>query len=178
MKKGRIHKNLNIFKTRSNCYLDLGIEFFLFVSHGGMNDRGSTCKFRNARSAFRNLHVDPLSFIPPWETSRIQSLYLYFIKIVPFCLWNIRFLIHNRAVFRTAAGTARSYVTGTPSWKNGCQNFSYVHRSRKHLKCKYFNLHFKFIQYTCRTCMCNKEVGTCTCFVPRTVFKFTPSLWT
>ena len=24
-----------------------------------MNDRGSTCKFRNARSAFRNLHVDP-----------------------------------------------------------------------------------------------------------------------
>ena len=39
--------------------------FFLFVSHGGMNDRGSTNKFRNARSAFRNLHVDPLSFIPP-----------------------------------------------------------------------------------------------------------------
>ena len=43
----------------------LGIEFNLFVSHGGMNDRGSTCKFRNARSAFRNLHVDPLSVIPP-----------------------------------------------------------------------------------------------------------------
>ena len=29
--------------------LQLGIEFYLFVSHGGMNDRGSTC----------------LSFIPP-----------------------------------------------------------------------------------------------------------------
>ena len=43
----------------------LGIEFYLFVSHGGMNYRGSTYKFRNARSAFRNLHVDPLSFIPP-----------------------------------------------------------------------------------------------------------------
>ena len=45
----------------------LGIEFYLFVSHGCMNDRGSTCKIRNARSAFRNLHVDPLdlSFIPP-----------------------------------------------------------------------------------------------------------------
>ena len=39
----------------------LGIEFYLFVSHGGMNYRGSTCKFRNSRSAFRNLHVDPLS---------------------------------------------------------------------------------------------------------------------
>ena len=48
-----------------NQVIYLGIEFYLFVSHGGMNDRGSTCKFRNARSAFRNLHVDPLSFIPP-----------------------------------------------------------------------------------------------------------------
>ena len=73
-------------------------------------------------------------------------------KIVPFCLWNIRFLIHNRTVFRTAAGTARSYVTGTPSWKNGRQNFSYVHRSRKHWKCKHFNLHFKFIRVA-RACV-------------------------
>ena len=50
----------------------LGIEFYLFVSHGGtcMNDTGSMCKFRNARSAFRNLHVDPLFFIPPWETNK------------------------------------------------------------------------------------------------------------
>ena len=44
--------------------LDLGIEFYLFVSHGGMNDRWFTCKFRNVRSAFQNLHVDPVSFIP------------------------------------------------------------------------------------------------------------------
>ena len=50
---------------KHNSYIYLRIEFYLFVSHGGMNDRGSTCKFRNARSAFRNLHVDPLSFIPP-----------------------------------------------------------------------------------------------------------------
>ena len=42
----------------------LGIEFYLFVSHGDMNGRGSMCKFRNARSAFRNSHVKPLSFIP------------------------------------------------------------------------------------------------------------------
>ena len=48
----------------------LGIEFYLFVSHGGMNDRGSMCKFRNARSTFWNLQVDPLSFIPPWETNK------------------------------------------------------------------------------------------------------------
>ena len=32
----------------------LGIEFcFFFVSHSDMKDRGSTCKFRNAWSAFR-----------------------------------------------------------------------------------------------------------------------------
>ena len=29
---------------------DLGIEFDLSVSHGGMNDRAFTCKFRNART--------------------------------------------------------------------------------------------------------------------------------
>ena len=28
-------------------------------------------------------------------------------------------------------------VTATVSWKNGCQNVSYVHRSRKHWKSKY-----------------------------------------
>ena len=38
-------------------------EFYLFVSHGDMKDRGSTCKFRKALRALRNLHVDPLSFI-------------------------------------------------------------------------------------------------------------------
>ena len=69
------------------------------------SDRGSTCTFRNARSAFRNLHVDPLSLHTSMrkQTSRIQSLYLhfyYFIKIVPFWLRNIRFLIQNtRSLF-------------------------------------------------------------------------------
>ena len=80
-----------------------------------------------------------LSYLHEKQTSRIQSLYLYFIKIVPFWLWNIHYSIHNRAVFRTATGTAGSYVSGTASWKNGCQNF-YVHRSRKHWKCKYFKV--------------------------------------
>ena len=64
-----------------------------------------------------------LSYLHDKQTSRIQSLYLYFIKIVPFWLWNIRFLIHNRAIFRTAAGAAGSYVMYVSSWKNGCQHF-------------------------------------------------------
>ena len=67
------HKNGKVFSE--NFWLSLsfdcqlGIEFYLFVSHGGMNDRGSTCKFRNAWSAFLNLHVDPLPFIPPCGSS-------------------------------------------------------------------------------------------------------------
>ena len=42
----------------------LGIEFYLFVSHGGMNDRGSTCKFCNAcgssvfHTSMRNIQVE------------------------------------------------------------------------------------------------------------------------
>ena len=35
-------------KTKRHSKFKLGIEFYLFVSHDGMNDRGSTCKFRNA----------------------------------------------------------------------------------------------------------------------------------
>ena len=36
-----------------------------------------------------------LSYLHEKQTSRIQSLYLYFIKIVPFWLRNICFLIQN-----------------------------------------------------------------------------------
>ena len=39
----------------------LGIE--LFVSHSGMEDRESTCKFPNERRAFRNLQVFRLWFM-------------------------------------------------------------------------------------------------------------------
>ena len=43
-----------------------------------MKDRGSMWKFGNARSTFRNLHVDPLSFMTLSETNKYnQSLYLY-----------------------------------------------------------------------------------------------------
>ena len=32
------------------------------------------CKFRKALRALRNLHVDPLSFIPRWETNKKNSI--------------------------------------------------------------------------------------------------------
>ena len=43
------------------------------------SDRGSTCKFRNARSAFRNLHVDPLSLsYLSWENKQVEfNPYIY-----------------------------------------------------------------------------------------------------
>ena len=69
------------------------------------SDRGSTCKFRNARSALFKftLGSSVASFLHEKQTSRIQSVYLYFnyfIKIVPFWLRNIRFLIQNtRSLF-------------------------------------------------------------------------------
>ena len=85
-----------------------------------------------------------LSYLHEKQTSRIQSLYLYFIKTVLFWLWNIRFKIHKRAILRTAAGTAGSYVMYVSSWKNGCQNFSYVDHSRKHRKCKYWSMETRY----------------------------------
>ena len=65
-----MHICVNRISRQYMEYKLLRNEFYLFVSHGGMNDRGSTCKFRNAQRAFQNLHVDPLSFIPPWETNK------------------------------------------------------------------------------------------------------------
>ena len=42
------------------------------------SDRGSTCKFRNARSAFRNLHVDPLSFHTSMRNKQVEfNPYIY-----------------------------------------------------------------------------------------------------
>ena len=76
----------------SLAWYDLGIEFYLFVSHEGMK---RITKFTRGTSVASYLHEK--------QTSRIQSLYLYFsyfIKIVPFWLRNIRFLIQNtRSLF-------------------------------------------------------------------------------
>ena len=47
--------------------INIRIEFYLFVSHGGMKDRGFTCKFQKA---LRLCH----SYLHEKQTSRIQSL--------------------------------------------------------------------------------------------------------
>ena len=102
--------------------LQLGIEIFA----------SRITKFTRGSSVASYLHEK--------QTSRIQSLYLYFnyfIKIVPFWLRNIR-TKHPVIILRA------SLFVVTPSqvasWKIECQNFSYVYRSRKHWECKYFKI--------------------------------------
>ena len=42
------------------------------------SDRGFTCKFRNARSAFRNLHLDPLSLHTSMRNKQVEfNPYIY-----------------------------------------------------------------------------------------------------
>ena len=76
-----------------------------------MKDRGSTCKFRNARSVFREFTRESSVFHNTLrkKNSRIQSLYSHFIKLSDFG-YEISILVHKRVVFRTGA---RSYVTET-----------------------------------------------------------------
>ena len=82
-------------------FLYLGIEFYLFVSRGGMNDRGSTCKFRNARSAFRNLHVDPLSLHTSMRYKQVEfNPYIYALSKLYRFGYEISVLIQNtRSLF-------------------------------------------------------------------------------
>ena len=70
----------------------LGIEFYLFVSHGGMNYRGSICKFTRGSSVFHtSMRNKQVEFNP----------YIYTLsKLYRFWLRNIRFLIQNtRSLF-------------------------------------------------------------------------------
>ena len=71
------------------------------------SDRGSTCKFRNAQSAFRNLHVDPLSlhtfmrnkqveFNPYIYTlTTLSKLYRFGYEISVFLIQNTRSLFYG-----------------------------------------------------------------------------------
>ena len=55
-----------------------------------------------------------LSYLHEKQISRIQSLYLYFINIVPFCLWNICFkYTTGRYSEQPPAHTSRMFLHGT-----------------------------------------------------------------
>ena len=106
-----------------------------------LSDRGSTCKFRNARSAFRNLHVDPLSLHTFMRNKQVEfNPYIYTLttlsKLYRFgyeiSVFNTK---HPVIILRVLLfAVTPSHVAST---KIECQNFSYVYRSRKHWECKY-----------------------------------------
>ena len=108
------------------------------------SDRGSTCKFRNARSAFRNLHVDPLSLHTSMRNKQVEfNPYIYTLTTLS-KLYRFGYEI---SVFNTKHPVIilrASLFVVTPShvasWKIECQNFSYVYRIRKHWECKYLEL--------------------------------------
>ena len=60
------------FKWKNYIFLQikffflLGIEFYLFVSHSGMKDRGSTCKFVMREAKLRLSSFGNLSVIHSW----------------------------------------------------------------------------------------------------------------
>ena len=106
------------------------------------SDRGSTCKFRNARSAFRNLHVDHLSLHTSMRNKQVEfNPYIYTLTTLS-KLYRFGFEIsgffntkHPVIILRVSLFVVTpSHVA---SWKIECQNFSYVYRSRKHWECKY-----------------------------------------
>ena len=109
------------------------------------SDRGSTCKFRYARSAFRNLHVDPLSLHTSMRNKQVESNpYIFTLTTLSklyFFGYEISFFNTKHPVIILRA----SLFVVTPSHvalsKIECQNFFYVYRSRKHRECKYIHMH-------------------------------------
>ena len=65
--------------NNSPTTFEIGIEFYTCLFFMEVwSDRGSTCKFRNARSAFRNLHVDPLSLHTSMRNKQVEfNPYIY-----------------------------------------------------------------------------------------------------
>ena len=106
------------------------------------SDIGSTCKFR---SAFRNLHVDPLSLHTFMRNKQVEfNPYIYTLITTLSRLYRFGYEYpffstkHPVIILRVSLfAVTPSHVAST---KIECQNFSYVYRSRKHWECKYYNL--------------------------------------
>ena len=107
------------------------------------SDRGSSCKFRNARSAFRNLHVDPLSLHTFMRNKQVVfNPYIYTLttlsKLYRFGYENIRFLIQNTQSLFYGRHYSSLHRLMSLHRKLNVKIFLSVYRSRKHWECKYF----------------------------------------
>ena len=54
----------------------------MIVSHGGMKDRGSTCKFRKALRALRNLQMDHTKVSDNLKTNFTLTLGVWYYYII------------------------------------------------------------------------------------------------
>ena len=79
---------------------------------------GSRVNFVMREALFEiNTWILCLSYLYEKQTSRIQSLYLYFIKIVPFWLQNIRFFNTKHLVIILRASLFVVTSSHVASWK-------------------------------------------------------------
>ena len=107
------------------AWLYLGIEFYWQRIHVYITKSASRItKFYTWTLCHSYLHEK--------QTSRIQSLYLYFIKIVPFFGYEISVFNTKHPVIILRGSLFVVTPAHVASWKNGCQNVSYIYRSRKH----------------------------------------------
>ena len=107
------------------------------------------CKFRNARTAFRNLHVDPLSRHTFMRNKQVEfNPYIYTLSKLYRFGYEISVFNTKHPVIILRASLFVVTPSHVASWKIECQNFSYVYRSRKqHWKCKYFIINQQYVYF-------------------------------
>ena len=103
-----------------------------------MKDSGSTCKFRNARSAFSKFTRGSAVFHNAMRNKQVEfNPYIYTLSKFPVLAMKYPFFNTQQGSIPNSRQNCRLIRHGPLSRKYGCQNFSYVHSSRKHWKCKY-----------------------------------------
>ena len=112
----------------------------MFVSHEGMNDRGSMCKFRNARRDFLKFTRGSSVFHNSMRNKQVEfNPYIY--NLSKFFCFGYEISVfkyitgrYSEQPLEQPAHTSRQLLHG----KMDVKIFSNVHRSRKHLNCKYY----------------------------------------
>ena len=112
------------------------------------SDRWSTCKFRNARSAFRNLHVEPLSLHTSMRNKQVESNpYIYTLSKLYRFGYEISVFWYKTPGHYSTGAIIRRYTVSCRFMENWMSNFSYVYRSRKHWECKYNTMKEKQVEF-------------------------------
>ena len=93
--------------------------------------------FVMCEAIFRNLHVDPLSLHTSMRNKQVEfDPYIYTLSKLYRFGYEISVFNTKHPVIILRASLFVVTPSHVASSKNGCQNFSYVYRSRKHLSFK------------------------------------------